>query len=471
MTDAELWKSFDEKSTILSRDDSAYTNSNSSRAIQQQSGATNIFTSGHHKSTIPLLPPPHQKEQNQHGRGHRSTSSEPNFYGAILVPPPKQHHHPQRRHIHNKRKNSAVSELFLAEAKSVQEKTESTFRVVNGEGSAVTSSATKTANTSASHLMSNKPRTIGVLETARQVSISSDDAEAPPSQDKNKNGEEPSSPKVRILVFENTLSNGSQQPPLFGLVRSTRKPLGLSYALRRTDSGSTFQSLDGLSSSYPLIRKDAKKRHKDSSKRREKHRQKSASSRSKSKYQTSFAFDSSSFACFAASCFPMDDIVPMNTGSSRGNRQRSTSSQQRRSKSPTATRDSPEKSKSSTRDELLLLRSQLRELRLRASSSAVVAAEESSIANTKVAERSIVPVATDVKTKARKTVRFTAPLITQISYRPYTPQAEIALLYFQEEELEELESDRETVSGDQIECQYDEAVMAVRIAFQQQGPE
>lgn len=70
----------------------------------------------------------------------------------------------------------------------------------------------------------------------------------------------------------------------------------------------------------------------------------------------------------------------------------------------------------------------------------------------------------------KKNVRFTAPLVTKIHYRPYTPQSEIALLYFQEEELEELECDRETVMGDQFECQFDEMALAVHIAYKQINP-
>lgn len=60
--------------------------------------------------------------------------------------------------------------------------------------------------------------------------------------------------------------------------------------------------------------------------------------------------------------------------------------------------------------------------------------------------------------------------MTKVNYRPYTPQSEIAVLYFQEEELEELECDRETVSGDQFECQFDEMALAVHIAYQQINP-
>ena len=71
---------------------------------------------------------------------------------------------------------------------------------------------------------------------------------------------------------------------------------------------------------------------------------------------------------------------------------------------------------------------------------------------------------------SKKSVRFAATLVTKVNYRPYTPQSEIAVLYFQEEELEELECDRETVTGDQFECQFDEMALLVHIAYQQINP-
>lgn len=48
-------------------------------------------------------------------------------------------------------------------------------------------------------------------------------------------------------------------------------------------------------------------------------------------------------------------------------------------------------------------------------------------------------------------VRFTEPLVTDVTYRPYTDPEDIEKLYFIEEELNELEWDRQTVADDQYE--------------------
>lgn len=372
--------------------------------------------------------------------GERSNSETPRsmqvatisdtFREGVKYTPP-QHKQIRGRHTSlgtsYNNKTKTVSDIFQEETKSAQEKAESALPSVS--------------KNKALDLVRN-----GV--SSSQVSSSSDEAVAPVLN------YEPIVSNVRRLVFDETIqhprieSDDSESPSIH---RSRCKPRGLPYSLRRTDSGSTFQSLDGLSNSYPLIRKEAKKRKErnhEIEKNRNEHRQRSSRSTARHK---SVAFDSSRFACFDASCFPMDDIFPAESLGRRG-----TSSSSRRKKSA---RDAAEKSKS-TREELLMLRSQLRELRSKVCHNAGAP----SIAET--AEVSIVVV--DVK-NLQKSVRFATPLVTRIKYRPYTPQSEIAILYFQEEELEELEWDRETVCGEQFECQFDDSVMGVRIAYQKQS--
>jgi hypothetical protein len=50
-----------------------------------------------------------------------------------------------------------------------------------------------------------------------------------------------------------------------------------------------------------------------------------------------------------------------------------------------------------------------------------------------------------------KRVRFSRPLVTLIRHRPFTAAEDIDKLYFGEDELDELVSDRATVEGDQFE--------------------
>ena len=59
-------------------------------------------------------------------------------------------------------------------------------------------------------------------------------------------------------------------------------------------------------------------------------------------------------------------------------------------------------------------------------------------------------------TRRGKSVRFAAPIVTLVKYRPYTEESEIPVLYFQEEELDELEWDREMDPGDAFECSLDD---------------
>ena len=62
-----------------------------------------------------------------------------------------------------------------------------------------------------------------------------------------------------------------------------------------------------------------------------------------------------------------------------------------------------------------------------------------------------------------KKVKFSTPIITLVNYRPYTEACDIPLLYFQEEELDELEFDRKMDPGDQFECFIDARGMAVSV--------
>jgi hypothetical protein len=301
----------------------------------------------------------------------------------------------------------------------------------------------------------------------RQISNSSDEAVAPPLVRHGHDDEDEARirSKVRVVVFEHSTGFPTTEeapPPL--------SSKSLAYALRRTDSGSTFQSLDGLSNVYPLIRKEARKRKEEQRRRRSsrddrtkdpnrqhRHRKRPSSSGAHSKSRRrgsngSHYFDTSTFPCFAVSCLPMDSIIPHGSYGKKSPSMSSLQYQEQRSKA--LSKPLPlqlDKNKLSTREELLRLKMQLRELRRMASPSAAV----------------------DPATAAapqRKEVRFAATLVTQVTYRPYTEPEDIALLYFQEEELEALECDREEVSGDQFECQYDEAVMTVRIAYQKLNP-
>lgn len=360
----------------------------------------------------------------------------------LPAPPPRPHrgqNHGSQRDgpvptstpNHRHEKASGASEFFLAEAEAVRDKIEWTFGA-NGTGS-LTSSGASTSSTFDHSLLG--------LDSL-QNSLSSDIAIAP-----NPMISPLDAPHVNVLVYNDGLLQHGELPPP---PRSTRKPLGLAYALRKTDSASTFQSLDGLSNSYPLIRKEAKKRREERSKankRRGDRQQSRSNGRSSSDKNTTL--DASRFACGSPLCFPMDSVFP-------------TESLGRRSSSSGrgTAHDSTDRSKS-TREELLRLRTQLRELREKTCRSS-----GSSGAGPHVDQ---MPGGAPGKKKKRKTVRFAAPLVTKICYRPYTKQSDVALLFFQEEELEELECDRETVSGDQFECQYDEAIMSVRVAYQKQS--
>jgi len=63
-------------------------------------------------------------------------------------------------------------------------------------------------------------------------------------------------------------------------------------------------------------------------------------------------------------------------------------------------------------------------------------------------------------------LRFADPLVTRVSYRPYTDPEDIEKLYFIEEELNELEWDRQTVADDQYEVIMTPSAREVQIAHQ-----
>eukprot|EP00977_Amphora_coffeiformis_P019089 scaffold6899_cov183-Amphora_coffeaeformis.AAC.22 len=77
-------------------------------------------------------------------------------------------------------------------------------------------------------------------------------------------------------------------------------------------------------------------------------------------------------------------------------------------------------------------------------------------------DKSVTTTAPHVATR----LRFTEPLVTQVSYRPYTDPEDIEKLYFIEEELNELEWDRQTVADDQYEVIMAPSAKEVHIAHQ-----
>jgi hypothetical protein len=344
----------------------------------------------------------------------------------------------QTPHQHRYSRSNFISEIFLAEAKAAQAKVEAAVGSSSGSVS--------------SHMVKKieKPR---FDSDSRQNSLSSVNAVGP-KLESNYLVKPPPLNSLRVVddTFQMTTQRTQHQfysPSDSVGQRSFRKPLGLTFALRRTDSGSTFQSLDGLSNSYPLIRNDGKK----------KQRKRSASSVRSSPTYWAFpscssvpTFDASRYVCLPTACFPMDDDVSLETHS-ESTRRRSRDNQ----------RDSPGRSYS-IRHDLLLIQSQLRGLRKNSNPCS-----DEALIETRGLKKAPDTDSTFTKKFPRKTVRFAAPLVTKVKYRPFTPQADIAMLYFQEEELEELESDRELVSGDQFECQYDEIGLAVRIAYKKQN--
>lgn len=69
-------------------------------------------------------------------------------------------------------------------------------------------------------------------------------------------------------------------------------------------------------------------------------------------------------------------------------------------------------------------------------------------------------------TATKKRVRFATPLVTELYTRPYTDIDDIPNLFFQEEELDQFEQDREDTSADIVECAFVEEVYAISVAYQ-----
>jgi hypothetical protein len=62
----------------------------------------------------------------------------------------------------------------------------------------------------------------------------------------------------------------------------------------------------------------------------------------------------------------------------------------------------------------------------------------------------IVTVTTNLAPIKKPTIRFSDPLVTQVTLRPWTLEADIEELYLCIEELDELEWDRETTEADSM---------------------
>jgi hypothetical protein len=376
-------------------------------------------------------------------------------------------HHTQHthipRHINRKTRNNDVSELFLAEAKAAQARLDMAMEENGSVSSFNTYGATIDQQTFDACSVQN------TLTSREDVEPDEVNSKIPfVVLHVTGNTVRLNTTKESKSRTSSSVDYGQQQQ-----YRSYRQPLGLSYALRKTDSGSTFQSLDGLSNSVPLIRHEGKKKQQQnkSSKNKSHRRQRSSSSSSSTSpfigVNTTFlncsnTFDANRFACFSSSCIPMDHITKSldcrhryastaygNICTSKG--------------STNAFREGPEKASTSTRADLLQLQEQLRDLRRNSNADS----NPETLIKKSVKENLQALKKEKINTK---TVRFAAPLVTKINYRPYTPQSEIAILYFQEDELEEFECDRETVSGDQFECQYDESALAVHIAYGKINP-
>ena len=231
------------------------------------------------------------------------------------------------------------------------------------------------------------------------------------------------------------LMESNNLPPIASTEKNTNHPAltplqkdhGLTYALRRTDSNSTFQSLDGLNSAYPLIRKEAKKRKQKQQQRIRSRNKGTEGTKGSSKSVPPKTNPLSGYAlqCFVSPCLGVDDRVA--------------SIRQERSRRP--------RSELVTRGKLLELKSELSEMRQKACRSYNMSTSEAS------------------RVSLERNVRFANPVVTLVNYRPYTEACDIPFLYFQEEELEELEWDREMDSGDQFECFIDSRGLAISVDY------
>ena len=416
-------------------------------------------------------------------------------------------------------RNNDVSELFLAEAKAAQAKLDmdmdgdsslnsyNTYGAVLNRPNALSRQDSSSSSVDAVGPIANDAResskqfiTLQVVDDTVQMSAATYSNARPPQN---------YSKSVKTHNYTNDADMGHDDDDSYDNrnvhdqhyhYRSHRKPLGLTYALRKTDSGSTFQSLDGLSNSLPLIRHESKNKHRPrSSTKSNKGKRKKRSSASSASSSATFtstihtslincnpAFDySNRLACFTApTCLPINRFKesfndyrhryyastsyqnqsPPESGTISGDNP-SDEEDNLNKNSPSKQREGPERPPQSginvqQQHQVHVIRDRQHE------SKDIDSPEISTHAVPVVSPSTIVP----VKKKPTKQVRFASTLVTKVNYRPYTPQSEIAVLYFQEEELEELECDRETVSGDQFECQFDEMALAVHIAYQKINP-
>jgi hypothetical protein len=425
------------------------------------------------------------------------------------------------RNTYRQTRNTDVSELFLAEAKAAQAKLD---MEMDGNSSldsfnsyaAIIDRPNITRQSSSSSIDAVGPLdkvaqrtlppkeliTLQMVDDTVQIATTSSNA---PQQQLYHHPPQPSDPFHRYRnMGENDEDDYDHQ--LYHTshrhYRSHRKPLGLAYTLRKTDSGSTFQSLDGLSNSSPLIRHESKKKHQKRSSNSNKSKRKKRSSLSTTSSSTTFtstintsflkcnptgAFDySNRFICFnAPTCLPIhhikesfDDYRHRYYASTAYKNQQYTGCSGKdtvdsidedhklgNNHSPSKQREGPEHSPSPSPTRVNVQQQHQQHIRDRQTKSKDDDIPE--ISTTILPPKKQIPPTKKISTK---NVRFAAPLVTKVHYRPYTPQSEIAMLYFQEEELEELECDRETVTGDQFECQFDEMALAVHIAYQQINP-
>ena len=500
----------------------------------------------------------------------------------------RNHNH---RTTYRQTRNNGVSELFLAEAKAAQAKLEMEMLDGNTSLDTTTTTTTTTINTTTDTNESNiNFHTYGVMidhrptPLSRQHSSSSTDAVGPVNHNNNNNAHTSNKqqfitrqvPDENVPIATTTTTSNvprtqlqhnyqsqSEQPHVpkssqvqhFAITdddfeavendddthhharhhqyRSYRKPLGLVYALRRTDSGSTFQSLDGLSHSHlpKIIRhhesssssssskpanqkqphqRSSNSRHHHKSKRKKRSTSSTISSSSSSFTSTiqSMSFmkcyptirsssgsthddsDHRRFMCFTTPpCLPVDQIKESfddyrhryfaSTAYQNQHQHRSSDASidvntldytdhSKTNNSPSKQREGPERSPSPT--SINVPQQHQEHIQEQRQPHKIEEYYDFPEISTTVVVSPTIDVPRRNKQKSTKQVRFATTLVTKINYRPYTPQSQIAVLYFQEEELEELEWDREMVTGDQFECQLDEMQLAVRIAYQQINP-
>lgn len=108
---------------------------------------------------------------------------------------------------------------------------------------------------------------------------------------------------------------------------------------------------------------------------------------------------------------------------------------------------SPFTAEAVTRQAILELQEELTELK-----KSVVATEIDEVTTECGDDENKTRATDDTVAPDTKKVRFAEPLVTQLQFRPRTLRDEISQLFFQEDELEEFELDRETTLQDRFEC-------------------